>query len=225
MAIGDAIRKYQEQKAAEATDEEAAESQPAKKDEQPTMAAVLAKMAELIEKVSSTKTDATKDAAYRQIELIEQLITKTHPENVDHPGISVFNPDGDVAHPKPDLKCKFYWVGYDMRPETLTRQEIELLNRLTPGEYRVTKSDGVGIPFRVEGKKSDKLDDQGVSQLESISIWFSCKNEARHNHMSMVSYLQQVLGDKIPTVAEMMKELTRIKKELATARAGVVGVV
>lgn len=238
MAIGDAIRKYQERKFAEAEDVFRVESEvsvPASSqpvvaipppEEPSTMAAVLAKMAAILEQVTSAKTDTAKDAAYKQIELIQQLITKTHPENVDHPGISVYSyPEGDVAHPKPPLKCKIFWVGYELQAETLRPDEVELLNRLTPGEYRVTKADGIGIPFRVQAKASDKLDVNGKPAFEELSIWFPCKGDARQNHLSLVSYLQQALGERIPTVQEMMIELTRLKRELDAARAGVIGVV
>lgn len=249
MAIGDAVRRYQEQKAIDAAAEaaedaariEARAARVAAKEHAtdleemqspevptaPTMAIVLAQIAAIMERLSTPKeTDTDRDAAYRQIELIERLITKTHPENVDHPGKSVYSyPEGDVARPKPEMKCRFYWVGYELHPETLRPEEIELLNRLTPGEYRVTKADGVDIPFRVTAKASDKLDDKGKPTIEELSVWFPCKGDQRQNHLSMISYIQQALGDKIPTVQEMMRELTKLKRELEQARAGVVGVV
>ena len=237
--IGDAIKRYQAQKAAEAAEEAAeaagetletqAASTPPAPAVDPTIAAVLAQMGQLIAQLAQAKasdSSVEQNAAYRQIELIEKLITKTQPENIHHPGISAFSyPEGDQAHPKPDLQCKIFWVGYDLRPETLTPQEIDLLNRLTPGEYRVTKSDGTNIPFRVTARHSDKLNAKGVPALEALEVWFACKGEYKQNHMSMVSYLQQVLGDRIPTNVELLAELARMKVELDDARRGVVGMV
>ena len=252
--IGDAIRKYQAQKAAEAAEEavEAAAEAAAQEEAllkaaisgevvrpahappsatvDPTIAAVLSQMGRLIEQLAAqakaSDSSVEKDAAYRQIELIEKLITKTQPENVHHPGISAFSyPEGDQAHPKPDLQCKIFWVGYELRTETLTPQEIDLLNRLKPGEYRVTKSDMTSIPFRVTAKHSDKVDAQGKPAIETLEVWFSCKGENKQNHLSMVSYLQQVLGDRVPTSVELLAELARMKRELEDARRGVVGVV
>jgi hypothetical protein len=224
--IGDAIKKYNAQKAAAALEEAAEESvaealtAPAPvPPHDPTMAAILAKMTELVAQVLNAKTDPERDTAAKQVELIEKLITKTHPENVEHPGISVYShPEGDRFHPKDDLHCKMFWIGYELNTDTLRPDEIALLNRVQPGEFRVTKADGTGIPFRVTAKQSDKLGEDGRPQIEQLSMWFPCKGDQRDNHLSMTSYLQQVLGDKLPTIQEALAELAKLKAELAAAR-------
>ena len=176
-------------------------------------------MTELISDMAASQAGPTKDAAYRQIELIEKLITKTQPENIHHPEIGVYShPEGNVAHPTAELKCRFLWIGYDLRPETLTPLEIDLLNRLVPGEYRVTKADGTGIPFRIRAKESDRLDSAGKPAIEELSIWFPCTGDHRQNHLSMVDYMRQALGDKLPTSAEMLKEIAKLRAELARER-------
>ena len=166
------------------------------------MADVLALIKQLAVELRATPSDSgAQETATKQVELIEKLITKTHPENIDHPGFGVYSyPEGDLAHPKEPLKCRLLWCGYDLRTETMTPGEIALLNRLQPGEFRVTKADGTGIPFRVSAKLSDKLDGQGKPTYEELSVWFPCKGDARQNHMSMTSYLRQALGDKLPTL-------------------------
>ena len=185
------------------------------------MADVLALIKQLAIELRATPSDTgAQETATKQVELIERLITKTHPENIDHPGIGVYSyPEGDLAHPKEPLKCRMIWCGYDVRTETMTPGEIALLNRLQPGEFRVTKADGTGIPFRVSAKLSDKLDGQGRPTYEELSVWFPCKGDARQNHMSMSSYLRQALGDKLPTLDEAMAELAKLKAELASAKA------
>ena len=232
MAIGDHVRKYQAEKEAKAAAEQAEALTAAEvpmppamapvPGAAPTMADMLAMIKALAQELRAAPvTSDAQETAQKQVELIERLITKTHPENIDHPGIGVYSyPDGDLAHPKPELQCKMFWVGYELRTDTLTPQEVELLNRLKPGEFRVTKADGVGIPFRVSAKHSDKLDAQGRPTLEELSVWFPCKGDARQNHLSMTSYLQQALGDKLPTLEEAMAELTRLKAELASAQVG-----
>lgn len=234
MGIGHHVQKYQAQKEAAAAAEAGAPvveapapvaPAPVVATADPNMAQVLMQAMALMQQMAADKS-GDKDKQDATLSLIEKLITKTHPENVDHPGLSVYSyPEGNVARPKPDLKCKMFWVGYELKTDTLTPSELELLNRLQPGEFRVTKADGTGIPFRVEAKKSDALDAQGRPAVEALSIWFPCKGDARQNHLSMTSYLQQVLGDAIPTMAEAMAELTRLKAELASARAGLVGAV
>jgi hypothetical protein len=114
-----------------------------------------------------------------------------------------------------------FWIGYELNTDTLRPDEIALLNRVQPGEFRVTKADGTGIPFRVTAKQSDKLDGQGRPTIEQLSMWFPCKGDQRDNHLSMVGYLQQVLGDKLPTIQEALAELAKLKAELAAARVGV----
>jgi hypothetical protein len=239
MAIGDAIRKYNAQKEAEAAEAAKQGAPPvtlsreeyerltapppqAVDTPEPTMAAILAKMTDLVAQVLAAKTDPERETAAKQVEMIERLITKTHPENVEHPGISVYShPEGDRFHPKDDLRCKMFWIGYELKTDTLRPDEIALLNRVQPGEFRVTKADGTGIPFRVTAKQSDKLGEDGRPQIEQLSMWFPCKGDQRDNHLSMTSYLQQVLGDKLPTIQEALAELAKLKAELAAARVGV----
>lgn len=241
MAIGHHVQKYQAQKAAaEAASEHAAppvEDAPVAPPPAPpsapapvaasdaTMVTVLQQAMALMAQLAADKT-GDKEKQDATISLIEKLIYKTHKENTEHPGISVYSyPEGEQARPKPPLKCKMYWVGYEFNTATLKPSEVDLLNRLQPGEFRVTKADGTGIPFRVEAKRSDALDAQGRPALEALSITFPCKGDARQNHLSMTSYLQQVLGDKLPTLEEAMAELTRLKAELASAQTGLVGAV
>lgn len=238
MAIGDHIRKYQAAKtaaaaaSAEPVETEIAEpvravvgheAPPVVREPAPSMSDMLALIKQLAQELRANPapSDAA-DTASKQVELIERLITKTHPENIDNPGISVYSyPEGDRLHPKPPLQCKVFWCGYQLNTDTLTPLEVELLNRLKPGEYRVTKADGIGIPFRVSEKHSDKLDAQGRPTLEELSVWFPCKGDARQNHLSMTSYLQQALGDKLPTIEEALAELAKLKAELASAQMGI----
>ena len=238
MAIGDAIKKYNAQKEAEAAEaakqgappvtlsrEEyerlTAPPQQAVDTPEPTMAVVLQQAMALMAQLAADKSGNTaqNDAT---LSLIEKLITKTHPENVEHPGISVYShPEGDRVHPKEDLHCKMFWIGYELNTDTLRPDEIALLNRVQPGEFRVTKADGTCIPFRITAKQSDKLGEDGRPTVEQLSMWFPCKGDQRDNHLSMTSYLQQVLGDKLPTIQEALAELAKLKAELAAARVGV----
>lgn len=225
--IGYRKRQYLEAKAAKAAEEASVSptETPTAPAEQPSMASVLAMMATLIEKMGNgQKSDTEQAAALKQIELMEQLVVKTRPENVDYPRISAYSyPEGDVARPKPALKCQILWCGYELHATTMTPEEIEALNTLVPGEYRVTKADGTSIPFRVQGKNSDTLDAQGRPQLESLSIWFPCKGDQRQSHMSLLSYCHQAMGHAIPSTADLLAELARLKQELAAAKPGVIG--
>lgn len=169
---------------------------------------------------TATPADAERVAIEAERLLLErERLTREMPENRQSPGISVYSyPEGDLKRPKAPLKCKMFWVGYEETPDTLKPIEVDLLNRLEPGEFRVTKTDGTPIPFRVSAKRNDRF------ELEELAIWFPCKGENRHNHGSKISYLQQALGDRIPTAEELLAELTILKAELAASRVGAAAV-
>jgi hypothetical protein len=191
------------------------------KDAEPSMAEILASIRDLAKAAMTSKTDD--GLALKQIEMMERLITKTIPENKQHPEHSVYtvHPDGTYGEPgtKPTLRCKTNWCGRDLSGDTETVEEIQLLNRLEPGEYRVTKADGSSTPFKVSASRSD------AGKLDAISVWFPCNKEHRQNHMPMASYLRQVLGEALPSREDMLVELTKLRAELERAKAGVVGAV
>ena len=131
-------------------------------------------------------------------------------ENPNFPGISALNPLGERDNPRPELKCKMFWVGFKLTKEGLTKLEIDLLNRLQPGEYRVTKANGRTIPFRVEAKEALN------GKLEKMAIHFPCKSqEDRGDHMPMVSYLREALGEAVPNADILMAQVLALKAELA----------
>ena len=235
MGIGHHIQKYQAEKAARAALEEsetpemaiadpktyAVTNAPAPVEDEPiSMAAILTGIHQLAQAIASGKSGG--DAATRQIELMERLLNKTRPENPEHPGISVYSyPEGDLKRPKPAMKCKVFWVGYEERPEVLTPDEIDALNALAPGEYKVTKADGTKIPFIVKAKHTDAIDPAtGTFKLAELSIWFPCKGEAKSDHMSKISYCRQAMGHGIPSHAELYAEIEKLKRELASAAVG-----
>lgn len=78
------------------------------------------------------------------------------PENKFSPGISVFNPLGDQAHPRPDLKCEFFYGTMDAKTkivsrtypllvEDLTVMETIALNTLEPQNAVIKLHDGSSI--------------------------------------------------------------------------------
>jgi hypothetical protein len=146
----------------------------------------------------------------------QQLLVKTRPENTEHPGISEYSyPEGDLVRPKPPLKCKILWCGFPETVETLRPDEIEWLNRLQPGVYEVTRTDGRRIEFKVEAKYDSKR------ELEELAVSFPCRGENRHNHGSKVNYCMQAMGAAIPSQAELLAENQRLLEQVAALRAAV----
>lgn len=131
-------------------------------------------------------------------------------ENEQHPGISVYSyPEGDIAHPKPALKCKMYWVGYDLHTDTLTPEEVRLLNLAKPGEFQFHKTDGSLSTLTVTSKA---LAD---GSLERLEFQFPCRGDNRHNLPSKVSMLTEVYDRGNDERARLLKEVDELKALLA----------
>jgi hypothetical protein len=73
------------------------------------------------------------------------------PSNLFAPEQSVFNPRGERDYPRPDLKCKMH-LPWEAEKESLTREEIQLLNLLEPGEFRIKRNDNSWIGIKIEGR-------------------------------------------------------------------------
>lgn len=176
---------------------------------EPTMAAVMLQFAEILKELKTANTDEARSQALSQADILQQILIKTKPENTSAPMAGVFNPRGERDFPKPPLQCQMFWVGFDLKVEQHTPEEVDLLNKLGPLTCMVTKADGSRIPFTVTAVRGGDL------KIERLEIWFPCKGEARHNHGSMVSYLKQALGEAIPTADELQAELTALKAQFA----------
>ena len=176
------------------------------------MASVMTLMTQLIAEMRSAQTGVERESALKSAEMLEQILVKTMPENKQPPLISVYSyAEGERDRPKPALKCKMSWVGYDIKVDTMTPAEIDLLNRLQPGVYRVKKADLSLIEFRVTAVHDSNL------ELERLDIWFPCKGQDRHNHGTLLSYCHQALGTALASPEELYAEVLALKAQLATA--------
>lgn len=184
----------------------------AKTEQTPDLNDALSVMAQILQEMKSQKT-ATPDSLETLARGIEQLVavekTKTK-ENTNHPDYSFLNPLGERDNPRPDLKCKMIWVGHKVTKEGLVKAEIDALNRIAPGVYRVTKADGRVISLTVTAKENE------AGKLETMSFHFPCKStEDRHNHAPMLTYLREAMGEQLPRVDYLISEIEKLKAELA----------
>lgn len=53
----------------------------------------------------------------------------------EYPRISAFNPQGDKAHPRPEIVGEVFWLGHLLQRDELTAAEITAINRIEPGSY------------------------------------------------------------------------------------------
>lgn len=75
------------------------------------------------------------------------------PENKTHPGKSVFShPEGEAVHPKERLKCRMYIGEAPIEWSTVKPAEVASLNNMSPGFYRVEKTDGSSAVVEVRGQ-------------------------------------------------------------------------
>jgi len=95
--------------------------------------------------------------------LIAEATRRAHrPSNEIAPMISVYNLRGDKDFPKPPLRCDMF-MPWPLEPESLTREETELLNLLVPGEFPVERNDcskivlTVRTTFKLDSTTPDKL--------------------------------------------------------------------
>lgn len=109
-----------------------------------------------------------REATLKSAQMQADMQRRVHrPENQFTPNISVFNLRGDKDFPRPQLKCEMLlpWpVSKDT--ESLTREEIELLNLLQPGEWMILRTDRTRLKLTVRGQY--KLD--STTELSRLSI-------------------------------------------------------
>ncbi len=98
----------------------------------------------------STALERVSEAQVEGAKLIASETRRAHrPSNEVVPQISVYNRRGEKDFPKPPLKCLMMlpWLA---EWESLTREEIQLLNLLEPGEYRMRRIDNSVVMVHIE---------------------------------------------------------------------------
>lgn len=156
----------------------------------------------------------TADALEAMLARVAQMSAEAHeraanPSNKTHPGISVYSyPEGDRARPKPDLKCRMFWVAFELTTDTLKADEVELLNQAEPGRYTFTRTDGSPDTLTIKGA----TDLSG--NLSKLEFEFLAK-ERRDTLPGMVTMLRQAFRIKSP--AEL--ELDSLKAEVERLRS------
>jgi hypothetical protein len=152
------------------------------------------------------------------------------PENERHPGISAFSyPEGELKRPKPELRCKVFWVGIDERVEQNTPAEVELFNQLiakTEREgfssmdddkepcavYSLLKTDGSPLRVTVKGRS-------GMGgRLTEMVVAFPCRGDNRHNLPTKVAMLRDMLGIRTEE-GDLRRQIAELQAQLvATGR-------
>jgi len=139
------------------------------------------------------------------------MATANRRENPQAPMVSTFNPKGETANPKPALRCKTFQNGVPLDHDTLLWEEVEALNALPQGEFKVAKANGTRITFKVTHKVA--LDGE---TLERVDIHYPCKDEQRWDHRSLLDYCMDVLADAGKEAD--FERLTKLRREFEAMR-------
>lgn len=120
------------------------------------------------------------------------------PENEIAPGISVYNPQGEVAHPRPKPSHIFLMGPYPIcepgNYDTVTATEITLCNALTPGDYMVTKADGTAVKLTVK----TEFESNGLKPYKTTILIPMADDEQKNNWPPLVQLLTEVTTGETP---------------------------
>lgn len=112
-----------------------------------TMETVLLALTRALEGIASGQVNSQRAAT----EALDMAAKMQQPDNRTGPNISAFNPQGESQHPRPKLRCPMF-LPWEAEADSLTWEEIELLNLLREGEYAVARNDGVKIRVTIKVK-------------------------------------------------------------------------
>ena len=106
---------------------------------EPTMAQVMARLADLQAMALNVQRGQLKQTAPKS--------------NTRGPGTSPFNPRGEKDFPMPALNC-IHLMPFEQKPNMhgMDREEVELINLITPGKYTIEKNDGVTFTIFLNGR-------------------------------------------------------------------------
>lgn len=120
------------------------------------------------------------------------------PENEIAPGVSAYNPRGEVAFPRAKPTHIFLQGPYPVcSPQdyaTVTATEIALCNQLLPGDYLVTKADGTDVKVTVK----TEFESNGRTPYRTTIIMPMADDDQKANWVPLVQMLTQILTGEQP---------------------------
>lgn len=156
-------------------------------------------------------------------QLIADETRRAHrPSNEVVPGISVFNRRGQLLadYQKPRLKC-IMMVPWLVEWESCTREEVELLNLLQPGTYRVTRIDKSKVNLTIQI-------DYAVDQVTPSRLIMTHDTAFNNDNFKLVPDLTRMLREILlqhdPEIAMRAKKILTDEEEEALIEAGALSV-
>lgn len=146
-------------------------------------------LADLVKALQQFKGDDDETMRKRAEIEAEAIARLQRRENTQHPDVSVFNPQGERDHPRGRLKCKMFWVGYELERDALSAEEIDLLNRINQvGSFPFHRTDGSREQLVIDGTRNAN------GQWERLTLTFNAKGDRRHNVPPLATILREALG-------------------------------
>lgn len=156
------------------------------------------------------------DGQMKGSELIANATKKANrPSNEAPPMISAFNPRGDKDFPKPALKCKML-LPWEAEHESLTREEVDLLNLLEPMDYIVVRNDRTKVKVEVRCKYNL---DSDVPSILIINHDTAFNNDYQRMMPPLVDMLRSMLKQN-PKTRAAEKMVVTDDEELEFIAAG-----
>lgn len=144
------------------------------------------------------------------------------PSNEVVPLISVYNRRGvtltladGTTYVKPKLKCRMS-IPWPLDDDQVNREEVELLNLLEPGEYRIKRNDGTRILMTVQIS-------YGIDQVTPSVLLMNHETAFNNDHKSLMpplaDTLRQMLRQHKPTIARLGAAIMTDEEEEALIEA------
>lgn len=150
--------------------------------------------------------------------------TALKPENADPPLMSDFNPAGDRDHPRPELPYPFTMNGAEMPAHLLTVEEIGLLAQLTPGHYRITKTDDSQTVVAVVPEHDSASG--SITKMNLVSKFGNKRNpQDKDNWPPLRVWLAEMLGVAAPVRPVVRQPTGRIAAGQLGAASSIGGVI
>lgn len=173
--------------------------------------------AQLIETLRNNKEVDQRQAADLHAYAMRKALRPEEPS----PQISVYNPLGDVDHPRPKPKCAYWLRSFPICDPgdyaTVTYTELELLDQIRPGVYPVTKSDGSVVKLAVIAE----YDSSGTKLTKVILDLPIGDEEQKSNWPPLVQLLTEAITGESPahSAERMLKRIADLEAQLAASAA------
>lgn len=181
----------------------------------PTMGSLMETLSLALARVSETQLEGSKMIA-------DETRRAARPSNQVVPGISVFNrrglnlPDNATGPIKPKLKC-IMMIPWLAEWESLTREEVELLNLVQEGQYVLARIDKSKVKINVHIDYA--VDDVTPSRLV-MTHDTAFNNDYFKLMPDLASYLRQILKQHDRPTAKKAAEILSDEEEEALIAAG-----